>query len=202
MVLQQGVCEAAGGGQAPVVRATRGVRISADGCEHTFRADAIADYNRYLLYLSFAGSSSLVKAVRAVLGQPDIHFNMACVEYEDPFGPYHPFARDGDGYRSYSKPLGLHTWHMVLVSKRPGLMLSMDDESIWQELTSARYTTPILRKWMPYILEKLKEYDYRLGGRGIVDADCWGCKPGVLTCTDEYLDAIVTEGLKNGALTI
>lgn len=125
---------------------------------------------------------------------------MRCTEYLYPFGTSHRFVRDGCGYRSYSQPLGLHTWHMVLVSKRPGLLLSMDDETIWQELSGPRFTTPLLRAWMPHILGRLKEWSN--DGRGIIEADAWGCAPGILDVTGDRLDAIVTQGLSNGSLTI
>lgn len=141
-----------------------------------------------------------MKALRAVLCQPNVPFELLCTEYDHPFGRGYPLKRDGAGYRSYSQPLGLGTWHMALVSKRPGLMLSADEESVWRELSGPRFTTPILRSWMPYLLGKLTE-GYR-DAAGIRNADAWGCKPGVLAVTNETLDDYVTEGLKSGTITI
>ena len=43
------------------------------------------------------------------------------------------------------------------MAKVPGLILALSEESLWQELRSDRYTTPILRAWVPWLLERLKE---------------------------------------------
>src|SRR5262245_44111394 len=110
----------------PRRRQTRRIRVEADGCEHTFPCDAIAALNSRLLYLSFAGPATAVKALRAVIQQPDVPFTLQCREYDHPFGTHDTFTREGGGYRSYSHPLGLNTWHMVLVTKIAGFLPCVD----------------------------------------------------------------------------
>lgn len=153
-----------------------------------------------------AGPATAVKALRAVLNHGKVGFELRCASYIHPFGAMDRFRRDTNGYRSYSQALGLNSWHMVLVTKRPGFLASVDEETIWRELCSPRFTTPILRAWTPYLLERLKEgYWSRRTGRGnagIIEADAWGCSPGILVADDAKLDKFVTEGLKQGSISI
>jgi len=70
------------------------------------------------------------------------------------------------------------------------------EESLWQELNTTRFTTPILRKWMPYIETKLRECNR------LEDAHVFSCRCGILSATTKKLDEIVIAGLRDGSITI
>lgn len=79
--------------------------------------------------------------------------------------------------------------HAVFVSKRPGFLPVGTPTRIWKELMDNRFTTPMLRGWMPYIVEQLRAKDL------LRDAWCYRCQSVLLTATTEDLDQIVTEGV-------
>jgi hypothetical protein len=83
-----------------------------------------------------------------------------------------------------------------MVSKKIGLLPSVDEQRVWQELRSDRYTTPILRQWIPFIIDRLTEVGRlrRLGG--------FGHNAGLLTASCIDLDNIVSRGLKYKQLQI
>jgi len=104
---------------------------------------------------------------------------------------YHTrFRRSDGGYACQRHYLGYATWHYVLLSKRKGFLPSLHDESLWQELQTDRYTTPILREWMPELRKDLLQRGY------LEKASCVGCDCGVLTLPPEKLDEVVQDGLR------
>ncbi len=67
---------------------------------------------------------------------------------------------------------------------------------MWQELKRERFTTPLLRGWLPYIR---KELELKSVLARCYTLDCSCC---VLTATSADLDSIVEGGLKNGSIAI
>ncbi len=102
-----------------------------------------------------------------------------------------------EGYICYQSKLGYGLAHAVFVTKTPGFMLVMSEESLWQELNTTRFTTPLLREWMPYIEKKLREYN-RLENAHVFG----GCQCGILTASTKKLDEIVLEGLTDRHIAI
>lgn len=143
-----------------------------------------------------AGPSTALKSLRAVLAQPKVMFSLRFPRYSYPFGPNYRINRDPDGYVSRTALLGYGTNHMVLVTKRDGFIPCVSPEALWQEVSSPRHTTPVLRAWSPWLYQKLK--DLR---RVLRDTDCFGCKPGLLDLDDATLDRVVSGGLKTGEIT-
>jgi hypothetical protein len=41
----------------------------------------------------------------------------------------------------------IRLWHVLCLAKRDGFMPVMNEESVWQLLQGAAYTTPLLREW-------------------------------------------------------
>lgn len=172
--------------------------MTATDCAHTFRCDAVAlDSDHRLLYLSVAGPSTALKALRAVLSQPKEQYKLHTTDYTDAPYPRDYFARDGDGYHSYSTALGLGTWHMVLASKRRGFMPCISEEAVWQEINSTNYTTPLLRDWAKPIYERMRELP-----RLLKPCQCWGCECGLLDMKDERLDQLVLDLLRQKKITL
>jgi hypothetical protein len=75
-------------------------------------------------------------------------------------------------------------------------MMVVTDESLWQELNTTRFTTPILREWIPFIDRKLRECNR------LENAHVFNCQCGILSATTAKLDAIVIDGLKSGKISI
>jgi hypothetical protein len=84
--------------------------------------------------------------------------------------------------------------HLVALAKIPGLVPNMSDDHLWTELTSPRYTTPLLRAWIPWLKQVMAQ------GGGIVVADGFASTVGVLKTEPDELDALVTLGVKEGYL--
>ena len=101
-----------------------------------------------------------------------------------------------DGYVVHQHKLGYGMAHALFITRMPGFMKVITEESLWQELKDVRFTTPILREWMPYIEATLR-YDERLE-----DAHTFGCQAGILSATTESLDRIVSQGLQQRELII
>jgi hypothetical protein len=145
------------------------------------------------LYLSVAGPGTALKALRACLAQPKLMFNLSFPDGRGTFWRHDQFKRDPEGYSSKTVPLGCGTHHMVLMTKREGFITSVTPEALWQELSSPRYTTPVLKAWTPWLHEKFQ------GLRSVLrDTQCFGCNPGVLSLADDTFDRVVSEGIKNG----
>ncbi len=101
-----------------------------------------------------------------------------------------------DGYHVYTHKLGHGLAHAVFITKAPGFMMVVTEESLWQELNTTRFTTPILREWIPFIDRKLREISR------LENAHVYECQCGILTSTTTKLDEIVIDGLKSGDIII
>ncbi len=101
-----------------------------------------------------------------------------------------------DGYHVYTHKLGHGLAHAVFITKAPGFMMVVTEESLWQELNTTRFTTPILREWIPFIDRKLREISR------LENAHVYECQCGILTATTTKLDEIVIDGLKSGDIII
>lgn len=156
----------------------------------------VPNYSAELLYLSAAGPQAAIKAMRALLYLPKIQFEVWLAgsgDYSadaDVHSGQH-FHRGKDGYDVWCHALGYGTYHLVAKSRRPGFMPNLSAESVWQEIASPRFTTPVVREWAEYVMERLIEAGY------IQQANCFGCECGYMTADDKQLDKVVQKGLKD-----
>jgi hypothetical protein len=143
--------------------------------------------------LSVMGAESAAKAIAAILhSEGKARFRIDA----DGINPYQEFDKEKEGYCVYKHRASLNHWHFLCISKRKGLLTCMDEASVWRELRSERFSTPLLRSWAPYIVGQLKE-------RELLDQlDGFGCEVGLLTADNDALDEIVTEGLRNRDIVI
>jgi hypothetical protein len=100
------------------------------------------------------------------------------------------------GYRIDAHRLGFGSIHALFTCRQQGFLPNDSDDALWQELKRERFTTPMLRGWLPYVrkeleLESLLPRCYTL--------DCTCC---ILTATSADLDSIVEFGLKNSSIAI
>lgn len=156
-----------------------------------------------LLLLSIFCDTVRVKAIRAILcGGAKAIANASGIKVGQPgceeWNKHTPgrMTPTADGYQVYTHKLGYGMAHALFITRMPGFMKVVTQESLWQELKQVRFSTPILREWMPYIEATLR-YENRLE-----DAHVFGCKCGILSATTQSLDEIVSQGLQQRELII
>lgn len=101
-----------------------------------------------------------------------------------------------DGYACYTHKLGYGLAHALFLTRQPGFMPVVTREALWQELTSTRYTTPMLKEWVPYIEERLRADEL------LSEAHAFNCQCGTLSALTKHLDEIVSEGLQQKEILI
>lgn len=157
----------------------------------------VTDRSENIMALSCAATHTHVRAINAIL-HADINSEIK-VKAPDADGSYDWYRRVyrwDEGYRTSYHRLGCQTWHMVAVAKRPGLILPVSEELVWQELSSERYTTPILRSWVGPLIEWLTEHNHYRG------LQSFGIRAALLACGTGVLDYAVSELLKQGKIKI
>lgn len=92
--------------------------------------------------------------------------------------------------------LGYDCWHLLAISDHPQFMLHDDHDTLWAMFRSERFTTPMLRLWVPQIAVSLRKDDKLLALTSL------GCQAHLLTADSSDLDDIVSKGLKRRRLTI
>ena len=112
-----------------------------------------------LLLLSATGPDTAVKSVRATLYQPDIEaeFVLESERIERMLKARIAFDGKPVTYTAAVTKLAPGVIHLVALAKIPGLMPNMSDDHLWAELTGPRYTTPLLRAWIPWLKEVMAE---------------------------------------------
>lgn len=165
-----------------------------EGLNYTFHCSALAYEFRCLLVVSVAGPAMAIKAIRGALaaGKPTFDFSLPGSESPNQYG----LMRDAAGYH-LTKPsrLGYGTWHFVAWTLRPEFLACGDDEALWQ-LFSKRSTTPLLREWMPYLVQQLRKV------KVLRNPSSFGCAPALCMATDEALDRIVSAGIRSRELVL
>ena len=151
-----------------------------------------------LLLLSATGPDTAVKSVRATLYQPDVEaeFLLEMDNTERMLKARSTYDGKPMTYSAAVTKLAPGVIHLVALAKIPGLMPNMSDDHLWAELTGARYTTPLLRAWIPWLKATMAQ------GGGIVVANGFSSAVGVLKTEPDELDALVTLGVKEGFLNL
>jgi len=149
-----------------------------------------------LLLLSATGPDTAVKSVRATLYQPDVEaeFMLETETIERMLKARITYDGRPATYSAVVTKLAPGVIHLVALAKIPGLMPNMSDDHLWAELTGPRYTTPLLRAWIPWLKATMAQ------GGGIVVANGFAATVGVLKTEPEELDALVTLGVKEDHL--
>jgi hypothetical protein len=174
---------------------------------HTLHCVQFAhDRNHSVLVASVAGPQTAVKSFAAALNE-NVKLTINCDDFEiiDSDGEQLAirkavdFSRVGGGqgrYKCHMHRLGYNQVHCLAVVKDPWLMPCVTEESLWQKLRSPLYTTPLLREWMPWLMQNL------ISDSLLVKLPAFQCNPGMLTVDDTGLDALVSRGVGTGALKI
>lgn len=156
-----------------------------------------------LLLLSVFCDAMRVKQIRAILcGGAKAIAQASGVRVvrpnDSPYNSHTPgrLTPTEDGYKLYTHKLGFSLVHALFITQMPGFMPVVSEESLWQELSGPRFTTPVIREWMPYLDETLRRDDR------LEDAHAFGCHCGILSATTKSLDEIVEAGLKDYKIRI
>jgi hypothetical protein len=162
----------------------------------TLRCDAIGLHEQEILLLAVAGPETSVKALTA--GLRSAGKDQPWINYAAQVGTVHEthLVRCPAGYRIYRTKLAYGLWHVLCLAKRPDFLPVLTEESLWHVLQQDPFTTPLLRAWMPWLLQEMKM-------RGaVVELTQSGCHAGLLLANTDALDALVSAGIRHGQLRI
>ncbi len=160
------------------------------------RCDAIALHEKEILLLSVIGSETSVKALTA--GLRSSTRDQKRIEYTVHLGKVNEtnLTKCPDGYRVYRSKMAYGLWHVLCLSKRDGFLPIISDATVWQLLQGDRFTTPLLREWVPWLRQEMKKLGI------IVPITQSGCDAGLMIAEAEALDDLISRGIRNGYLTI
>ena len=156
-----------------------------------------------LLLVSLVAETQRVKQIRAILcGGARATIQAAGVQLsrpgDEPWQAHSPgrLFPTPDGYQCHTHKLGYGLAHALFITRMPGFMKVVTPESLWQELNGTRFTTPVLRAWVPYIEKRLRDDGL------LEDAHGFNCRCGVLSALTKHLDAVVSQGLADRQIAI
>jgi hypothetical protein len=163
------------------------------------RFDMLAQHDNRLTIIRLVAFSQDVKTILAALAVgltcPIRLKNVTLNKNDDSMVPKDVWP-SLSGYRIDSHRLGFGSIHAMFVCPQQGFLANDSDDALWQELKQERFSTPMLRGWLPYIRKELERKS--LLSRCYV-LDCARC---VLAAASADSDAIVEFGIKNGLIAI
>ncbi len=163
------------------------------------RFDKVAVHEDKLVFISLVAFSQDVKAIRAALAagiNAPIWLRGVALAKDGGSEVPGPVSPSPGGYRIDAHKLGFGSIHALFTCRQQGFMANDSDEALWQELKQERFTTPLLRGWLPYVR---KELELKSLLTHCYTVDCTCC---ILTATSVDLDSIVEFGVKNGSISI
>ncbi|MBY0513157.1 MAG: hypothetical protein K2P78_04505 [Gemmataceae bacterium] len=157
--------------------------------------------NNQVAVVSFVGPQTAVKSLAAALNQNSpltMKVYGGSTDQGRRISEYDTFTRLGNqgSYRCTMHRLPYNTVHCTALTKAPGFLPCVTEEAVWHVLQSARYTTPVMREWIPWLMREMEEQDQ------IIRLPAFQCAPGMLSIDSDSLDELVSRGLKSGALVI
>ena len=181
--------------------------MEAPAARHTLRCVQFAYDDRYntIVLASVAGPQTAVKSFAAALNENcKLKVNVDGMEVQLADGSQEPVQRwrdferaPGQGkYKVVMHRLGFNSVHCTARLKDPRLLPCLTDEALWAQLRSNRFTTPLLREWVPWLMRTMLE-DGKLE-----KLPAFQCQPGLLAMDDGDLDGLVSRGISEGRLTV
>jgi hypothetical protein len=155
--------------------------------------------NGTLYLLEVVGASQSINGLRACLNA-NVTADFAIEDVRASSGNggsgnIRTFYREPDhGYACYATHLGHGHHHALFLSRVPGFLPVVSDESIYNELKKPHLTTPILRSWIGPIADALK------AGQKLEPLYCFNCQCALITATTDDLDRIVSAGVKDESM--
>jgi hypothetical protein len=163
------------------------------------RFDKVAIHEDRLVFISLVAFSQDVKAIRAALAaglQSPMWLKNVTLSKDGESKVQEAVSPSPGGYRIDAHRLGFGSIHALFTCRQQGFLPNDSDDALWQELKQERFTTPLLRGWLPHIRKEL-ELNTLLRRSHTLECTC--C---VLTATSGDLDSIVESGLKHGLISI
>ena len=163
------------------------------------RFDKVALHQDKLVFISLVAFSQDVKALRAALAaglaSPMRLKNVTLSKDGESTVP-DPVWPSLASYRLDAHRLGFGSNHALFTCRQQGFLPNDSDDALWQELKQERFTTPLLRGWLPHVRKELELKSLLFRCHTL---DCTCC---ILTATSADLDSIVEFGLKNSLIKI
>ena len=152
------------------------------------------------MLLSATGPDTACKAIRAILYQPEVSVEFILEGAEDD-QPVRRLGRAALGdwpvmYQAAVAKLAPGAVHLTALAKIPGLMPDLSDDRLWAELSSPRYSTPLLRQWTGWLKRIMVE------AGNITMAEGFQATVGVLKTQPAELDALASAGVRAGSLKL
>lgn len=169
--------------------------------ERDIVADRVAiDKDGHLLFASIVTDAMQFKGIRgAVCTNKKVEIKAPELRVGVRGGPAYPptvILKHPAGYTDSTHRLPFRKVHAFLLTKAVGFLPGATEAHLWKELMGSRYSTPLLREWMPWLMTELER-------RGLlVHARCFNCSCATLNLTTRSLDEVVSEGVRNGHITI
>ena len=169
------------------------------------RYDRLTHHHAKLLMVSLTVETIKLKAIRAMLAANKGAATITCSgapckqqSQEDYCRtmPRHLWADDAK-YDCHVERLDYGYVHAIFVSRSQNFLLTMTPASVWHALMSARFTTPLIRSWMPWLTRRM------IAEEALQECSCFRAESGWLALHGSaQLDSLVSEGLAGGHLTI
>lgn len=181
------------------------INVVCSGAEWTVRCNhATWNWNREsrgteLLTLSCVGPETAVRSIRALLFDPQAkpEFTLHDGESDRTYRLVKPRrGKISIGFNAKIARMDRGAYHLVAVTKMGGIITDVSAARIWETLTGPEYSTPLVREWVPAIMEYMKNrriLEVSEGYRGSV---------GILELDSDSLDEIVSGLVQNGTLRL
>jgi hypothetical protein len=163
------------------------------------RFDKVALHEDKLVFISLVAFSQDIKAIRAALAAglaSPMWLKNVTLSRDDESTMPGSVSPSPSGYRIDAHRLGFGSIHALFTCRQQGFLPNDSDDALWQELKQERFTTPLLRGWLPHVR---KELELKSLLTRCYTLDCTCC---ILTATSADLDSIIETGLKNGVISI
>lgn len=181
--------------------------MEAPAARHTLKCVQFAYDDRHstIVLASVAGPQTAVKSFAAALNENcKLKINVDGFEVieadgsTETVGRWRDFERaPGQGkYKCTMHRLGYNYVHCMARLKDPRLTPSLTEEVLWSQLRSNRFTTPLLKEWVPWLMQAM------LADGKLEKLPAFQCQPGLLTLDDPGLDELVSRGITEGHLKI
>lgn len=175
------------------------LRVQCTGFTNRFWCDRLAvGMQRYVTPMhafSVLGPQIQIKALAAILSS-NVYVEMESIDIPFPDLVVSKLSQPENGYRFQRIKHPQGQGQLIGISDDPDFLMNLSEESLWQELSGPRFTTPLLREWMP-VLRKELETRSLLQPLANFHTNC-----GMLRVSQEKLDEIVSYLVTNGRVTI
>jgi hypothetical protein len=181
------------------------LRATSENSRFTVKVESAAWHHKYyyeprrLLTLSCVGSDTAIKAIRAMLLDPEIPVRLDFWDDDADRTTMLAKASENGGrklckYATRVARLARGATHLVATAKMDGLLRELSDDALWLAFSGDDFDTPVLRGWVPWLRKKLEENDL------LQSCDGYNQSVGVLLASSAQLDELVSRGVKTGNL--